>query len=175
MTPQTNSTTPATTPADAPPTPAAGPGGWVYRSAAPFEAERVHAAAIYCSDGRFGLQMDDFLYNGLALPRYDRLAVPGGAACLAGHTNTAREKAALERQLDFLIREHGLERVVLIAHEGCAFYKDLWTGHCTVRQQQALDVDRAIEQIRLWNRHVEVEAYFAVKDDGFVAFERWVP
>ena len=35
------------------------------------------AAAVYCSDGRFGEHVDDFLHNALKLPRYDRLAVPG--------------------------------------------------------------------------------------------------
>jgi hypothetical protein len=30
-------------------------------SAQPFEEARIRAASIYCSDGRFGEQMDDFL------------------------------------------------------------------------------------------------------------------
>ena len=57
----------------------------VYKSSAPFDESRIRAAAVYCSDGRFGEQFDDFLHNGLKLPRCDRLAVPGGAASLAGH------------------------------------------------------------------------------------------
>src|SRR3982751_5992469 len=104
------------------------PAATVYAARTPFDANRVGAAAVYCSDGRFGEQMDEFLHAGLGLPRYDRLALPGGAACLAGHTCAFHAKHALERQLEFLIREHGLNRVVLIAHEGCAFYKELWLG-----------------------------------------------
>ena len=47
------------------------------------------AAAVYCSDGRYGEHMDDFLHNCLGLPRYDRVAIPGGAgkvtlACHSG-------------------------------------------------------------------------------------------
>lgn len=152
---------------------ATGRAGPVYVSGVPFDERRVGAAAVYCSDGRFGEQMDEFLHAGLGLPRYDRVAVPGGAACLAGHVMAYSEKVALERQLGFLIDEHALRRVVLIAHDGCAFYKQLWTGWHSVEEQQALDVAKAIEQIHLWNPKVEVEAYFARKVGGRVAFERW--
>src|SRR3982751_6432402 len=104
------------------------PAATVYAARTPFDANRVGAAAVYCSDGRFGEQMDEFLHEGLVLPRYDRVAIPGGAACLAGRTSAQTEKTALERQLGFLIEEHGLRRVVLIAHDGCAFYKTVWLG-----------------------------------------------
>jgi hypothetical protein len=49
-------------------------------STVPFTEARIRAASIYCSDGRFGEQIDEFLHQGLGLPRYDRLAVPGGPA-----------------------------------------------------------------------------------------------
>src|SRR5437773_11960826 len=93
----------------------------VYTSHVPFDENRVGAAAVYCSDGRYGEQMDDFLHAGLGLPRYDRVACPGGAACLAGHLMVYHEKNAMEAQLSFLIKSHQLRRVVLIAHEGCGF------------------------------------------------------
>ena len=145
----------------------------VYVSGEPFDENRVGAAAEYCSDGRWGDQMDEFLHAGLGLPRYDRVAIPGGAACLAGHTFTFQERMAMERQLEFLIEEHGLRRVVLIAHEGCAFYKNLWTGWRTIEQQQELDLEKAAERVAMWNRKIEVERYFARKVGGRVAFERW--
>ena len=55
---------------------------------------RIHAASIYCSDGRFGEQMDEFLHQGLGLPRYDRLAVPGGPACCSGELSVFWEATA---------------------------------------------------------------------------------
>src|SRR5215218_73314 len=131
----------------------------IYASRTAFDERRVGAAAVYCSDGRFGDPMDEFLHAGLGLPRYDRVAVPGGAACLAGHGGAYHEGQALQRQLDFLIREHGLRRVVLIAHDGCAFYKDVWTGGRTVERQQAADLAKAADHIRLWHPGVEVAAY----------------
>jgi len=145
----------------------------VFISPTPFDENRVRAAAVYCSDGRFGEQMDEFLHAGLSLPRYDRVAVPGGAACMAGHVMASFEKAAMERQLEFLVREHLLRRVVLIAHDGCAFYKNLWLTERTIEQQQAEDIQTAADLIRLWNSDLEVEAYFARKVKGQVVFERW--
>src|ERR1700736_3295823 len=98
-----------------------------YQSPLPFDPQRIQAAAVHCSDGRFGEHIDDLLHNVLGLPRYDRLAVPGGAACLAGHFATYREEDALSEQLRFLIAAHRLRRVVLIAHEGCAYYSSGFT------------------------------------------------
>ena len=145
----------------------------VFVSATPFEHQRIGAAAVYCSDGRYGEQMDEFRHQDLGLPRYDRVAVPGGGACLAGHVNAFREKDAVERQLTFLIREHALQRVVLIAHEGCAFYKDVWRAGKSLEQLQSEDLKKAAEQIRLWNTKVMIEAYFARKMEGRVAFDKW--
>jgi hypothetical protein len=144
----------------------------VYAGRTPFDPHRVGAAAVYCSDGRFGEQMDEFLHQGLGLPRYDRVAVPGGAACLAGRGGGSwQQRAALEEQLSFLIREHALRRVVLIAHAGCAFYKDAWTAWRSVEQQQAADLAAAAQSIRFWNPTVEVQAYFARPVARRVTFE----
>ena len=88
----------------------------VYTSELPFEEGGIPAAAVYCSDGRFGELFDDFLYGALDLPRYDRLAVPGGAACLAGHFAAYKEGDALAAQLEFLVHAHALPRVGAVDH-----------------------------------------------------------
>ena len=54
----------------------------VFTSSFGFEAHRVGAAAVYCSDGRYGEQMDEFLHKHLGLPEYDRVAMPGGCEML---------------------------------------------------------------------------------------------
>jgi len=145
----------------------------VYRSRTPFEHQRIGAAAVYCSDGRFGEQMDEFLHTSLALPRYDRVAIPGGAACLAGHGNCFTERQGLDRQLNFLITAHDLRRVVLIAHQDCGFYRDLWLGGRSVVEQQQIDLRKAAEKIRQSQPGVKIEAYFAAKTGGHVTFEHW--
>lgn len=147
----------------------------VFTSDLPFEATRIEAVAIYCSDGRMGEQFDDFLYGGLDLPRYDRLSVPGGAACLAGHFAAYREGDALAGQLEFLITAHHLQRVVLIAHENCAFYIErLGMSPIDLVQKQQADLAKAAERVHGLRRDLVVDAYFARFQGGMVAFDRCV-
>jgi hypothetical protein len=145
----------------------------VYQSRVRFDENRIRAAALYCSDGRFGEQFDDFLHNSLALPRYDRLAVPGGPACLAGHFLAFREEEALVEQMRFLIRVHCLERVVLIAHQDCAFYTErLRVSRTQLEQRQQEDVEAAVRRIHWLAGHLPVDVFFARKHaDGAIRFE----
>jgi hypothetical protein len=136
-----------------------------------FDAERVGAAAVYCADGRYGDQMDEFLHLGLGFPRYDRVAVPGGAACLADHVQAMRERSALERQLRFLVEAHDLTRVVLIAHEDCGFYKTVRWRAPSLESQQAADLARAAEKVREYARGLTVDAYIARRVGGRVRFD----
>ncbi len=143
-----------------------------YTSVVGFDAERIGAAAVYCSDGRYGDQMDEFLHQALGLPRYDRVAAPGGPACLAGHSIAIRDQGAMEKQLRFLITAHELNRVVFIAHQDCGFYKQLKLWGKTVEEQQRLDMAKSAETIRGYAEGLTVESYFARKVDGKVRFER---
>ena len=145
----------------------------VFSSDLPYEQARIGAVAVYCSDGRFGEQFDDFLYSGLELPRYDRLAVPGGAACLAGHFTADRDGDTLASQLEFLICVHDLRRVILIAHEGCAFYTErLGVSPIDLVSKQLEDLFETTERVRGLHSELVVEAYFARRKNGNVCFER---
>jgi len=142
-----------------------------YESPVPFDGRRVQAAAVYCSDGRWGEQVDDLLHNDLGLPRYDRLAVPGGAACLAGHFATYREEEGVLAQLRFLVAVHRLEQLVLIAHEHCAFYTErLHVSPLQMESRQREDMQKAIRRVQGFGR-LRVRAYFARLWDGVVRFE----
>ncbi|MCA9062166.1 MAG: hypothetical protein KDA96_03885 [Planctomycetaceae bacterium] len=133
-----------------------------FESPIAFCSERIRAAAVYCSDGRFGEQFDDLLQSALRLPRYDRLAVPGGAACLASHFQTYREEEGVLRQLRFLIDVHGLEQVVLIAHEGCAFYSDrLRVSPLQLESKQRDDLHKAVRRVRRLSSTIRVLGFFA--------------
>lgn len=142
-----------------------------WRSSIPYTTERIGAAAVYCSDGRLGGSFDEFLQNGLGLPRYDRLAVPGGAACLAGHLSTHREEEGVVEQLRFLIHIHRIERVVLIAHQNCAFYRDrLFVGDADLEARQSTDLAAAARRIADYGPHLEIEAHFAYLEGERIAF-----
>ena len=150
-----------------------GEGKILYESSARFEANRVGAAAVYCSDGRFGEPFDEFMQLALKLPRYDRLAVPGGAACLASHFAIYREEEGLAEQLRFLVEAHGLERVVLIAHEDCAFYTQrLKVSPLQLESQQREDMKKAVRRVQSIGPGLRIDAFFArKKGDGAVQFE----
>ncbi len=145
----------------------------LYESASRFDAERIRAAAVYCSDGRFGEHFDDLLQNALRLPRYDRLAVPGGAACLASHFSAYREEEGVVEQLRFLVQVHGLEQVVLIAHENCAFYGErLGVSPLQIETQQREDMTKAVRRVHSLSRDLAVSAFFArIHRSGQVHFE----
>ena len=143
-----------------------------YISPIGFEHERIGAAAVYCSDGRYGEQMDEFLHQGLGFPRYDRVAMPGGAAALGSHFVTMREEMALERQLRFLITSHQLNHIVLIAHQDCGYYQQIRLREKTLEAQQWTDLRRAAERIRTYAPNLTVLGYLARRDDDAVVFEQ---
>jgi hypothetical protein len=146
----------------------------VFCSSDHFDANRVGAAAIYCCDGRYGDHFDEFLHKGLNLPRYDRLALPGGAACLAGHFLAFKEEEALVEELRFLIKAHGLSRIVLIAHQDCGFYSGrLHLPAAQVENQQREDLQAAVRRIKSLSHELAIETFFArIHSDGTVRFEK---
>ena len=144
----------------------------VFHSHIAFERSRIEAAAIYCSDGRFADHFDDFLHNGLRLARYDRVALPGGPACLADHPQGHVDAQSAVDELHFLVKAHELKRVVLIAHEGCAFYvKRLGLAERRMELLQQADLARAAAFIRQVTGADHVEGYFARVVHGVIAFE----
>lgn len=144
----------------------------VYESRLSYDRNRIRAGAIYCSDGRIGEHFDDFLQNGLGLPRYDRVALPGGPACLAGHPQAHLEEQGVVDELKFLVEVHGLKRIVLIAHEGCAFYATrLELMDRRLELVQRADLVRAAAFVHRVTAIESIEAYFARLVEGRVLFE----
>ena len=144
-----------------------------YESPVKYESARIHAAAVYCSDGRMGEHFDDFLQNGLGLPRYDRVALPGGPACLAGHPQAHLEEKGVVDELQFLVEVHRLKRVVLIAHQACAFYATrLELKEPRLELLQKADLVRCAAAVHRVTGLDAIEGYFARLVEGKVRFER---
>jgi hypothetical protein len=145
----------------------------MYESPVKYEKSRIHAAAVYCSDGRVGEHFDDFLQNGLGLPRYDRVSLPGGPACLAGHPQARLEEQGVVDELKFLVEVHNIKRVVLIAHEACAYYAQrLGLAEPRLELVQRADLVRAAAFIQNVIGLDAIEGYFARLVDGTIRFER---
>ena len=144
-----------------------------YESPLPYEASRIRAAAIYCSDGRVGEHFDDFLQHGLGLPRYDRVTLPGGPACLAGHPQAHLEEQGVVDELRFLVDVHGLKRLVLLQHGGCAFYKSrLELNEPRLELVQRADLVRSAAYCHRVTGLDAIDAYFARLTEGRLRFER---
>lgn len=134
--------------------------------------QRIRAAAMYCSDGRVGVHFDDFLTNGLGLPRYDRVALPGGPACLANHIQQYVSAEGTMQELRFLMEAHLVERLVLIAHEGCAFYGSrLHLEGEAMERQQKHDLAKAGRLIYRSTGLERIEGYYSRIVDGQIVFE----
>jgi hypothetical protein len=148
------------------------PARYAYVSDVPYEPERIYAAAVYCSDGRLGDQVDDFLHNGLGLPRYDRVACPGGPVALAGRLTAFWETRGVEEQLRLLARIHDIHKVVLIAHARCAYYSQrLSLAPDRIEAEQRDDLRKALWAVQRIGPGIEVAQYFAHVLGSEVAFE----
>lgn len=145
---------------------------YVFESQTPYVEERIGAVAIYCSDGRIGDHIDDFLHQGLSLPRYDRLACPGGPVALSGRPTAYWESVALQAQLRFLIAAHNLQTVVLIAHEGCAYYRErLALPTSIIEEEQLIDLQRASEALARIGPELKYYKFLVRKRKGKLLFE----
>lgn len=143
----------------------------MYLVKTPSEPSPVRAAVLYCSDGRYGTATERFLHRGLSLERYDRLVFPGGAGSLGSHPAAWRHAEAILESLRFLASEHGLRRVVLVAHGDCGFYlKRLGIPAAEAKKLQLADLGTAAGRIRSCGP-VDVEAWFAEKTADGVRFE----
>jgi hypothetical protein len=159
----------------------------VYTAHETWNAERIGAVALYCSDGRWGEAFDEFCHKRLLMPRYDRWAVPGGPAWLVPRdTDRKADKGtvpfsdvgselyqATRTQLDFLVHVHELERIVLITHFGCAFYQQLLgepAEACVAAQLD--DLRSASKSLRQWFPDMQVESYLAMQRGKCLSFHQ---
>jgi hypothetical protein len=149
----------------------------VYYCTESWHAERIGAAVLYCSDGRWGEAFDEFCHRHLQIPRYDRLAVAGGPLWLGSHDHSTAADADADQfarsQLDFLVRVHELERFVLITHYGCAAYAEkLRRGPKECLPCQLEDVRAAAVRARQWFAGLRVDGYLAMRTGRCLSFHR---
>ncbi|MEW6747461.1 MAG: carbonic anhydrase [Planctomycetota bacterium] len=145
--------------------------GYIVEAGTPIGTDPVRTLVVSCSDGRFGKPVTLFLENVLGLPPYDRLFVPGGAGSIASTFAWGLEKAVNE-QLRFLIHAHRVNRVILLSHQDCGFYKThLRVDPAIVEERRFADLTQALVKVRHLGINVEVRAYFARFEGREVIFE----
>ncbi len=99
------------------------------------------------------------------MERCDLLVVAGGPAFIP------QSELPLIECLDLLIKAHKVERVVLIAHDDCGYYKHRYPKLAPekLRQQQRDDLLVALSALK--QRGIKAQAFFAFVDSGEVVFE----
>jgi hypothetical protein len=134
----------------------------------------VTALAIYCSDGRFRGLTEQMIHDGLKIPHSDLFVVPGGPGWLSLAMYNHKECDVASRWVDTLIRIHNLTRIVLVAHEDCAFYKEKCADATPleIQQHQVADLQAARDRIVRLGHSVEVELYYADIVNTRVQFKR---
>ena len=144
----------------------------IHESSLPFRDEPIRNLAVYCSDGRFGDHVDELLHKRLEVGQFDRLVVPGGPAVLVEQAPCFFEMQGLTRQLQFLVEAHPIRRVLLIGHEGCAFYlHHLHVPAQEVAARQRRDLEEAVGRVRQISAGLSVHAIFAHAEEARVRFE----
>lgn len=140
----------------------------------PFSEAHPNALAVYCSDGRFTEAVEELLRS-LGDRRIDTLTIPGGAALLHLWSATQSEADTVRRAASFLIEAHRIVRVVLVAHEGCGYYRRRYgaaTGSAAqIEERQVLDLRRAAEWLAGRHAGIEVVTYFVRPQDGRTVFD----
>lgn len=137
-----------------------------------FDKKHPAALAIYCSDGRFTDAVEE-LVHGLGHMRLDVMTLPGGPALLDLGSASFSALEAMRTSASFLVRGHGTQHVVLVAHEGCGYYRERYrfeTPEEIVRQQ--LD-DLRTAKTWLMGAHpdLKISLYFAKPEGGKITFQ----
>ncbi len=76
-------------------------------------------------------------------------------------------------QLDFLVRVHDLERVVLISHHGCAWYGqhlEMTPDECLPAQVD--DLSHAAATLHDWHPGLHIDAYLAMRTHHWFTFHK---
>ena len=137
----------------------------------PFDPSHPTALAMYCSDGRFTGAVEELLRQ-LGHPRLDTLTIPGGPGLLNHRTSGFCDCDTFSYAAEFLIREHHLGVVVLLAHAGCGYYArklpDLSPDQ--ISRRQLADLRIAWTALADTHPHLRIEAYVATPDRGRVQF-----
>jgi carbonic anhydrase len=139
---------------------------------APFDKSHPDALAVYCSDGRFTAAVDELLEK-LGHPRLDTLTIPGGPGLLNHKTSGYSDCDTFSRSAEFLIREHHITTVVLLAHEGCGFYARKFPDLSAeqIRKRQHDDLRLAMRELVETHPRLQTFAYIAVPSGDHVRFD----
>lgn len=136
--------------------------------------ENAQAIVIHCSDHRFQASFREFLTDGLGLQSYGLLAIPGGGHFIPLEQYLPKFAKAGLQSLSFLVKRAKPDRIILIGHADCLFFKERFQYffmEADLNERQAANLRKARRLLRERFPDVVVEAYFAdLEPTGSVSF-----
>jgi hypothetical protein len=140
---------------------------------APYDPTHPDALALYCSDGRFTEAVEELLHS-LGHARLDTLTMAGGPGLFNLWIAGVGDSTSIAAGAKFLIEAHRIKRVILIAHEGCGYYRKHLAGRAPadIRHQQEDDLRLAARTLETARSGLRVDAFYAKVAEGHVAFEQ---
>jgi hypothetical protein len=96
----------------------------VYQSGIDRVDNNVDTIVFHCSDHRFRGSFQEFLTEGLKLQSYALVAIPGGAHIISMEQVLPKFAKVGMQSLSFLIKRGRPQRIVLIGHDDCLFFKE---------------------------------------------------
>lgn len=137
----------------------------------PYSSKHPDTLALYCSDGRFTQAVEELCANRLEAHRIDTVTIPGGPGLLDIGKLALSNRAVVVNALGFLIIGHDIKRVVLVAHEGCGYYRSRYPrkSPAELKAAQHADLVSARDYIQKeW--YVDIYCYYAQPQNDRVQF-----
>ena len=135
-----------------------------YVTELPWDPERPETVVITCVDGRwYGHFRNSRREHLNAGPCTDFMAVPGGIEPMTLADEVPKDFNFFRRRLEALVEAHGTRRIIVIAHQDCAWYRERMGGASAeaMRAKQVADMRRAASWLRARFEGVVVQPYFA--------------
>jgi len=121
--------------------------------------------AVHCSDYRFQAGYQEFLNNQLNLDgNYDLLVIPGGPQCLTLVEYLPKFSWSGWKWFRFLVDAHDLQRLILIQHQDCVWYRSIplhLHSSPEPRARQEEDLRRARRALAKERPHLSIELFYA--------------
>lgn len=138
----------------------------------PWSPARPDTVVISCVDGRWRPHLLEFASMRLGVGlNGDFMAVPGGVEPLTLLNLLPKDFNFFRRRLEALVEAHGTRRIVLVAHQDCAWYTARKIGPITIdlKGRQIQDLKKAEKHLREMFSGVTVESWYARHDEGAAA------
>lgn len=143
----------------------------IFTARTAYDPTHPKALAVYCSDGRFTDAVEELLHS-LGHARLDTLTMPGGPALLHMRAASYSDVDATSRAANFLIRGHGIQQIVLLAHDNCGYYRHRYPADRAeqVYTRQLDDLRESARVVARMGSQLGVLLYYARAEGNRVHF-----